>query len=287
MIFRIFLMACFVVSFAQAQDIQYVFAENGLVVREKPNQGANKVGLLDYGTAVEVLEHTNLNLDIQSNNSKITGEWVKIRGTEADEFFDEGYVFNGFLTEDRIESPLKVPFDAFTIFVDAIDRHTEFVADASGENSATYNLASGESPENRYIKVKHHQNYRTIEVFQRLQNSIIIKGDDIDCDLVDFNTFNSSWKLLRMLPNSGNIYKTKQFSKTDYKRFSEINMDELKTYVSENCGDEWSTLLVETTSVNEKPIAVKANEIHLRVVMTDIDGYKTEKIIVFKLNKDS
>ena len=80
MIFRILVVACFALSVAQAQDIQYVFAENGLVVREKPSQGAIKVGLLDYGTAVEIIEHTNLSLDIKDKNKKVTGQWVKIKG---------------------------------------------------------------------------------------------------------------------------------------------------------------------------------------------------------------
>lgn len=286
MFLRFLMATCLMASFAQAQDIQYVSAENGLIVREKPNQGSIKVGLLDYGTAVEVLEHTNLNLDVQDRNTKISGEWVKIRGTEADEFFDEGYVFNGFLTENYIEAPLKATFEPFTIFVDGFDKHSEFEADASGENSQVFKIISDETPENRYIKVKHHKNYRTIEVFQRLQNGIAIKGDGPACDLVDFTTFNSSWKPLKMFPNSRNIYKTGTFSEKDTKRFSKVDMDELRAYVKENCGAAWNETLESVTSVKDEPITVKANEIHLRVVMTDIDGYKDEKIVVFKLSKN-
>ena len=51
-------------GYAEAQDIQYVNAENGLIVRERPSQGAIKVGMLDYGTAIEITEHTNLKLDV-------------------------------------------------------------------------------------------------------------------------------------------------------------------------------------------------------------------------------
>ena len=64
MFLRILVVACFAITAVQAQDIQYVFAENGLVIREQPNQGAKKVGILDYGTPVEIIEHTNLNLDV-------------------------------------------------------------------------------------------------------------------------------------------------------------------------------------------------------------------------------
>ena len=116
--FRILVLACFAMSAAQGQDIQYVSAENGLIVREKPNRGSNRVGLLDYGTALEVIEHTNLKLDVLDNGSKIEGEWVKVSALEDYEFFEQGYVFNGFLTEKKIKRPFKIPFKEFTIYID-------------------------------------------------------------------------------------------------------------------------------------------------------------------------
>ena len=46
-------------GYVQAQDIQYVKAENGLAIRENPNRGAARLGVLDYGTVLEIIEHTN------------------------------------------------------------------------------------------------------------------------------------------------------------------------------------------------------------------------------------
>ena len=86
MFFRILIVACFALSIAQAQDIQYVFAENGLVMREQPNQGATKVGILDYGTPVEVISYTDLSLDVKDNDTKVSGQWVKINGPAAGEY---------------------------------------------------------------------------------------------------------------------------------------------------------------------------------------------------------
>ena len=287
MFLRILVVACFTLGVAQAQDIQYVHAENGLVVREKPNQGAIKVGLLDYGTAVEVIEHTDLMLDVQDNNKKVSGEWVKIRGVRDQEFFEVGYVFNGFLTDKKIEEPLKVKYDAFTVFVDELESLVESKKETENDNVNIYSLEPGATPEDRYIKVKHHEEYRTIEVFQRHQNSITITNKNQGCSLPEFKQYNSSWKPLKMLPASNNIYKTMAFKARDYKRFVDVDMDELKAYVNEQCGEDWSKLIEDSKSIKDAPISVDLSQIHLRVVMTDIDGYKTEKIIVFEVPKGS
>ena len=110
-------------GFTEAQDIQFVKAENGLVIREKPNQGATRLGMLDYGTAIEITEHTNLILDVVDNGKKLTGEWVKIRSIDAFETFDEGYVFNGFLTEEKLQKRFKTNYDAFTVKIEGISEN--------------------------------------------------------------------------------------------------------------------------------------------------------------------
>ncbi len=269
MFLRLLVIACFTLSIAQAQDIQYVQAENGLVMREQPNQGATKVGILDYGTPVEIIEHTDLSLDVMDNNKKVTGQWVKIKGPLAGEYFEEAYVFNGFLTETEIKRPLKVKLDAFSIFIDELnDDTTPKQSTSQDETLSFFTVKNGKSPENRYLKVKHHQEYRTIEVFQRYKNSIAIKDNDENSKLIDFQHYTSSWKPLKMLPSSGNVFKTMTLSNKDKKQFTSIDNAKLKSFL--NTQDD-----VDYTIVT--------SQIQLRVLMTDIDGYKTEKTIVFEL----
>lgn len=282
MIFRILTVACFALSAAQAQDIQYVFAQNGLVVREKPNQGAIKVGLLDYGTAVEILEHTNLTLDVQDQNKKVTGQWVKIKGTAANEFFREGYVFNGYLTEDKIESPLKVKFDAFSVFIDELAKDSSLKnAQIEEDVAPIFKIEKGATPENRYLKVKHHQNYRSIEVFQSFRNSLAVSNKDGVKEVIDFQHYNSSWRPLKI--NSGNIFKTLEFSAKDKKRFAKIDQAELISYLKEHCNGNCDEFTSITKDKSNLEYSVVMSEMKLKVVMTDIDGYKTEKIIIFEL----
>jgi hypothetical protein len=284
MLLRILLALCFTVGVANAQDIQYVFAENGLIVREKPNQGSIKIGLLDYGTPVEILESTDLKLDVRDNHNKISGEWVKIRGTEANEFFDVGYVFSGYLTEDRIEKPLKVAFEEFTILIENLGANSkEIQLNDDNNDEKAYLIELGETLYEKNLKVKHHQEYRSIQVFQRHQNTISIANEGPHCDLVDYKHFTSRWKPLKMYPGSGNIYKTLNFSPKEYELFIIVKMEELQAHVKEHCGDQWYTMIENVSSIKDAPYQVGVNQIHLRIVMTDIDGYKTEKIIIFEL----
>jgi len=270
MFLRILAVVCFAVSIAQAQDIQYVSAENGLVIREQPNQGATKIGILDYGTAVEIIEQTNLHMDVKDSNKKVSGKWVKIKGPAVGEYFEGAYVFNGFLTDEKIEQPLKIAGDAFTIYIDKLHANVKVQLPVVDNETVmpVFKINTNASLENRYLKIKHHQNYRAIEVLQRHRNSIVVKSKEGDVLLTDFQHYTSSWKPLQLEFAKGNIFKTATLSKKDSKRFGTI--DETKLY---------STLNLEKTS----SYTIAPSQIELKVIMTDIDGYKTEKIIIFEL----
>lgn len=269
MFLRILAVVCFAVSIAQAQDIQYVTAENGLVIREQPNQGATKIGILDYGTPVEITEYTDLALDVKDNNTKISGKWVKIKGPAVGEYFEDGYVFNGFLTENKIEKPLKITSNAFTIYLDKLNADVELKeTSAEEETKVIFKIKENKSLNNRYLKVKHHEKYRAIKVFQRYKNSMAIKTKDGKTQLADFQDYTSSWKPLKMAFPSGNIFETVAYSDKDGKRFGDIDKAKLDVYLK---------------TQNSTFYDIVPSQIELKVVMTSIDGYKNEKIVIFEL----
>jgi hypothetical protein len=284
MLFRLFLLACLTLSFANAQDIQYVNAENGLIVREKPSQGAIKIGMLDYGTAIEITEHTNLKLDIVDGGKKLSGQWVKIRGIDAYEFFEEGYVFSGYLTLKKLEKPFKVSYDEFTVTIEGISekqrRRSEVNLDF--DEVLFYKLNDDETLEGKTVSVKHHQEFRTIEVFQKHENSIAISDDKSHCDIINWQHYYSSWKPLKTI-SSNKKFKALPISEQDASRFINVNMDEFKTVVNETCGETWSNTIKDVTSLNDYPAKIVVSKMYLRILMTDIDGYKTEKILIFEV----
>jgi len=275
-------------GYVEAQDIQYVNAENGLIVREKPSQGAIKVGMLDYGTAIEITEHTNLKLDVVDGGKKLSGEWVKVRGIDAYEFFEEGYVFNGYLTEEKLEKRFKATYDEFTVTIEDISekerRKDEVNPDFNGV--LFYKLNDGETLEGKTVYVKHHQEFRNIEVFQKHENSIAISDDKSHCDIIKWQHYYSSWKPLKTI-SSNKKFEALPITEKEASRFIDVNIDELKTVVNDACGETWSEAIKDVTSLNDYPTKIVVSKVYLRILMTDIDGYKTEKIIIFEVPLDS
>ncbi len=269
-------------NFANAQDIQYVSAENGLVVRERPSRGAIRVGTLDYGTAIEITEHTQLQLDVVDNNEKISGEWVKIKSIENDNDMAEGFVFNGFLTVEKLKKRFIVNYDEFTVSIEDV---TEKMPEALIENRddiLSFHLDLDESIEGKTIRVKHHTEFRSIKIFQKHENSIAITDEASHCDIIDWQHYYSSWKPLNAIENHRK-FKAKRYSDLDTTKFIEIDIEELKLIVNETCGKAWSETIKDVKSIKEAPVSITLSKIFLRIVMTDIDGHITEKIIIFEI----
>ena len=286
MLFRIFLLMCFTTSLAHTQDIQYVSAENGLIVRKNPSQGAMKVGMLDYGTVIEITEHTNLQLDVLDGDKKLTGEWVKIRGIDAYDFIDEGYVFNGYLTETKLEKRFKVDYDEFTVTVEGISEKAirKDAINPDFNSVLFYKLNDNETLEDKTVNVKHYQEYRNIEVFQKHENSIAIIDDKSHYDVVNWQHYYSSWKPLKIVSN--NKFRTLPISEKDASKFIDVDIEELKTFVNDACGETWSDAIKDVSALNEYPTKVVISKMYLRILMTDINGNKTEKIIIFEVPLD-
>lgn len=283
MYYKAFIIMCLFFGALQAQDIQFVNAENGLALREKPNRSAPRLGVLDYGTALEVVEHTNIEISVMDDSIQRKGAWVKVRSIDAYDTF-EGYVFNGFLTEKKLKRHYKIPFKEFTIYVQDFDNYLRLgLSDNLVENDTIrIPLDLGETIQNKTIRIKHHQEFRTIEVFQKHENSITVMNEGPHCDLVNYEHYLSAWKPLKVITNNKQ-FKTKEYTEKDWNKFLAVDLDNLKTHVKDYCGETWYNLIKDVSAITDYPLGVTMSKIYLRVVMTDIDGHKTEKIIIFEI----
>lgn len=275
-------------GYVNAQDIQYVKAENGLIIREKPNQGATRLGMLDYGTAIEITQHTNLKLDVIDGGKKISGEWVKVRSIDAYDVFDEGYVFNGFLTQRKLQKRFKMSYDEFTVNIDGLieKKALEDTINPEFNSVIIYKLKDNESVEDKIINIKHHQEFRSIEVFQKHENSIAISDNESHCDLIHWKHYYSSWRPLNTIVNHKK-FKTLRISQQEKSRFIEIDIDTLKAEVGDNCGTSWSNTIKDIKTVNDFPASITLSKVFFKILMTDIEGNKIEKIIIFEVPLDT
>ncbi len=264
-----------------AQDIKYVNAENGLIVRNKPDKYADRVTKLEYGTRIEVTELTEECLDVVDNGKTISGEWVKIKTLDPNNYTKYGYVFSGFLTEKTLKKYFKVHFEEFTALFNNVEAYN--IDEIKGEQSITIvNMAPGETIGGKLLKVKHNEEYRAIEVHQKFETSVTITSKDSNCDLVNLKHYYSPWEPL--FENSkNNTYITKDYSKKAQEKVIASNLEDLKASAADHCDASIAEQIKAVRSIDEYPVEVSIRKVHFRIVMTDADGDRAEKIITFNI----
>lgn len=81
------------------QEIQFVKADNGLIIREKPSQQSERIGKVLYGVKVKVIKETGIKLEIIDGQKSIAGQWVEIQEVDG---WHKGFVFDGYLTVNEL-----------------------------------------------------------------------------------------------------------------------------------------------------------------------------------------
>ncbi|MGH1387186.1 SH3 domain-containing protein [Kordia sp.] len=78
---------------AFGQDFYSIIAENGLVIRNKPDLKAERIGKFYCGESVKLVEKTTISLQIRDHNKTIDGKWFLVTSRSG----LKGYVFSGYL----------------------------------------------------------------------------------------------------------------------------------------------------------------------------------------------
>ncbi|WP_397445055.1 SH3 domain-containing protein [Polaribacter sp. R77954] len=79
-----------------SQEIKFVKANSGLIVRDAPHKNAQRIGKLKNNTRVYIIKKTEISLEIKDNGKIINGNWIEVKSYKED---IKGYVFSGFLTD--------------------------------------------------------------------------------------------------------------------------------------------------------------------------------------------
>lgn len=267
----------FLVAFSYGQDYAYVNADSGLTVRERPDIGASKLGKLMYNEAVEVIEKTDVKLVVVDEGKKVSGEWVKIKMNGYQDL--KGYVFNGFLSENKMPKIINVKFPEANVHIKNLSIvDDDALQHLDEENNLVIGVNLGDSPEKKTIIIKDNK-YKSVKVLQRYKNSIIISNQGPHCDLIDWEHYYSDWKPIKKI----NKYKfeTLSYSKAYNKKFASVNIEALKQAVAKKCGENWAKYIEKVTAINQYPTEVTTTSIFLKFILTDFKGNVTEKTIEF------
>ncbi|GAB1856081.1 hypothetical protein MHTCC0001_09160 [Flavobacteriaceae bacterium MHTCC 0001] len=268
------------INITKAQEIRYVNADNGLFLRHTPNPGSKHIGKLAYGTTLLITERTNLKLDITDNDRIVSGEWVKVTCTDDLYNHRTGYVFNGFLSEEKLHKRFSVGFEDFTVEFNDVDAEIIGNPQITIHDSNTIDafIEFGETVEDKSIRIRHHSKYKSIKVYQRHENSIAIGADGPQCVLDDWKHFYSAWEPLKTDAKS-NLFKTITYGKKASNKFIEVDMNECKERVKTHCGDAWYDLIKEDKKLKKDAIVI--SKIYFKVIFTTMDDKTIEKVIAF------
>ncbi|WP_339657531.1 SH3 domain-containing protein [uncultured Maribacter sp.] len=260
------------------QQIQHVNADNGLIVREKPETGSERIGKLEYGTRVNIIKETEFELTIKDEGKNISGKWVEIQEIDGNQ---KGYVFNGFLTSTRLSKRIEIKFSDFSLQMELEDWDENGILKKVQNDTAKVYVELGETPEGKKIKIQQSK-FKKVEVFQRHENSITIMNEGPHCDLTEWKHYYSDWKKLDFDLTS-NTFVSDSYERKDWEKFIEIDINEFKKAVEEECGGYWTELIKDIKTVNEYPSGVSISRIFFKILFTDENGSVIEKTIEFEI----
>lgn len=88
-----------------SQEIKFVNAPSGLIVRNKPSKSGKRIGKLENFSAIRIIKETGIKIDIQDDGKIIRGHWTQIEALKDNL---KGYIFDGFLTNDVLNKGAEI-----------------------------------------------------------------------------------------------------------------------------------------------------------------------------------
>lgn len=81
------------------QNVQFVNAPNGLIIRDKPSTESSRIGKRMFGERITIIQKTDIGISIKDDGKIIKGNWTLIKGDLKN---PKGYVFGGYLSSKAV-----------------------------------------------------------------------------------------------------------------------------------------------------------------------------------------
>lgn len=270
-----------------SQTAYRVTAPSGLVVRTGAGTQQQRVGKIPFNALVEMLETSRRTEVIHDGGDLMRGNWVKIRYKNKTEEL-EGFVFDGFLKSINREpegyfelsgQSLSLVTDAYKIQIDSLffSPKVKKIVPWS-EGVTTYQLDLAEYVEHKSFRVDLLQSGQ-VEIYQRIENSLVVSADGPHCDLVDWKHYTSAWQYVPILNGRTQVVAPRT---EDWGQFIEVEIDEVKKAVEKECGDWWAEHIKAAKAATDYPLGVSMSRLYLKILFTDAkSGVVGEKILAF------
>lgn len=140
----------------------------------------------------------------------------------------------------------------------------------------------GDATGQTYV-IKRDPSVQSIEIFQNYETSLTLMNEGPHLDLTDWKHYVSDWQKLDV---SNNSFQTSVYSGEDQMEFPDVTPDEIVLAVKERLSNdqpEWMELVKKCKGANDYPCGVSISRINLKIVTTDADGVKKERLVIFEI----
>jgi len=175
----------------------------------------------------------------------------------------------------------NIIFNEFTVTLDcAKDFGQQNLDSLQQQDSITVNLDIGETAEGQKLSIKSN-NPGMFTVEQRYETSAGISFEGPYCEISNWKHYYSAWEVLN--PGNDGTYICKDYTLSESVKFPDVTIEELKTAVLKNCGEEGFKLIKDIKKVGEGSCEVGISRIFLRITLSQQNGQKTTKIITLNI----
>jgi len=136
-----------------------------------------------------------------------------------------------------------------------------------------------ETIEGKTIKIDlKNKEISDMKIEQCYETSITISNEGPHCDLIEWKHYISEWKTLQT--KSKNIYVCETYSEEESQKFPQVNIDDLKKYVKDNCGDEYFEITKNINNPNELPSSIGISRYIFKISWKTNKSSNNKKYIV-------
>lgn len=190
-------------------------------------------------------------------------------------------------SDDSAEAPgmeVSLKFDGLTIttrFEEIWNEEDYF--DQIHADTILVQIGLGDDPSGKTYLIKTDSSIQSMEIFQNYETSLTLMNEGPHLDFTHWKHYISDWQKLNI---SDNQFNTLTYSQEDQVKFPDVTRDEIVQVVKQGSRDDsdgWLKLAEECKGANGYPCGVSISRINLKIVTTDINGVKKERLVIFEI----
>jgi hypothetical protein len=178
---------------------------------------------------------------------------------------------------DKISSA-RINFGDFTVAISGIDMWSDSNApiNTSGD-VVNVDIAPGNTLEEQVISLSSGV-LENVQIEQRFETSMLVYGNEKQCELLNWKHFSSDWSVLNKTPKGD--YQCKSYNLKERTQFPSFSLEEIKEEIKNNCNETCYEDIKNASAIDENNSAVVISHYFIKISGTNKStGKVVEKTI--------